>query len=40
MVHAGVKVTYLGQIAARAVRVVMEDGSEEIVHPHCFPELR
>ena len=40
MVHAGVKVTYLGHIAARAVKVRMEDGSEEVVHPHCFPELR
>jgi hypothetical protein len=40
MVHAGVKVIYLGHIGTRAVRVRMEDGSEEIVHPHCFPELR
>jgi len=40
MVHAGVKVTYLGHIAAKAVMVRMEDGSEEILHPHCFPELR
>jgi len=40
MVHAGVKVTYLGHLAAQAVRVRMEDGSEEILHPRCFPELR
>jgi hypothetical protein len=40
MVHAGVKVTYLCHIAGLAVKVRMEDGSEEILHPHCFPELR
>lgn len=40
MVHAGTKVTYLGHVGSRAVKCKMEDGSEEILHPHCFPELR
>jgi hypothetical protein len=40
MVHAGTKVTYLGHLPGQAVKVRMEDGSEEVVHPHCFPELR
>ena len=40
MVHPGTKVTYLGHLPGQAVKVRMEDGSEEVVHPHCFPELR
>ena len=40
MVNVGTKVTYLGHLPGQAVKVRMEDGSEEVVHPHCFPELR
>lgn len=40
MVNVGTKVTYLGHLPGHAVKVRMEDGSEEVVHPHCFPELR
>lgn len=40
MVHAGTKVTYAGHIARGAVKCTMEDGSEEILNPNCFPELR
>ena len=40
MVHAGTKVTYVGHMGGQAVKCRMEDGTEEILHPHCFPELR
>lgn len=40
MINVGTKVTYLGHLPGQAVKVRMEDGSEEVVHPHCFPELR
>ncbi len=40
MISVGTKVTYLGHLPGQAVKVRMEDGSEEVVHPHCFPELR
>lgn len=40
MIHIGTTVTYVCHCSGQAVRVKMEDGSEEVVHPHCFPELR
>lgn len=40
MVHVGTKVTYVAHVGGQAVKCRMEDGSEEILHPHCFPELR
>jgi hypothetical protein len=40
LVQPGTKVTYLGHLGGQAIEVRMEDGSEEVVHPHCFPELR
>lgn len=40
LIQPGTKVTYMGHLPGQAVKVRMEDGSEEVVHPHCFPELR
>jgi hypothetical protein len=39
-VPAGTTVEYLGHLPGAAVKVRMPDGSEEVMHPNCFPELR
>jgi hypothetical protein len=40
LVAVGTKVTFIERIARQATKVRMEDGSEEIVNPTCFTELR
>lgn len=39
-VPVGTEVEYLGHVPGGMVRVRRDDGSEEIMHPHCFAELR
>lgn len=39
-VPAGTTVEYLGHLPGYAIKVRLPDGSEEIMHPHCFAELR
>lgn len=36
----GTKCRYLGHVVGGAAKVRMPDGSEEIVNPHIFKELR
>jgi hypothetical protein len=36
----GTTVEYRGHVPGGMVRVRLPDGSEEVMHPHCFPELR
>lgn len=40
MIKAGTTVEYVCHVAARAVRVRLPDGSEEIVNPNAFSQLR
>lgn len=39
-VPAGTKVEYCGHVIGGMVRVKLPDGSKEVMHPHCFPDLR
>lgn len=39
-VPVGTTVKYLGHLPGCAVSVKLPDGSEEVMHPHCFPDLR
>lgn len=40
VVLVGTVVEYLGHVGGGAVRVRFEDGTEAIMHPACFDELR
>lgn len=39
-IPAGTTVTYIGHVIGGMVKVRLQDGSEEIMHPNCFPTLR
>lgn len=39
-VEAGTTVEYLGHVVGGMVRVRLPDGTEDVMHPHCFKVLR
>lgn len=39
-VPIGTTVEYLGHLPGAAIKVRLPDGSKDVMHPHCFPELR
>lgn len=39
-IQIGTTVTYICHVVGGMVRVCLEDGTEEIMHPNCFKELR
>lgn len=39
-VPAGTTVLYLGHVVGGMVRVLLPDGTEDVMHPACFPEFR
>ena len=39
-VPAGTTVEYCGHVPGGMVLVRFPDGKAEVMHPHCFPELR
>lgn len=39
-VPAGTRVEYCAHLGRGMVRVRLEDGTEVVVHPHCFEQLR
>jgi hypothetical protein len=39
-VPAGTTVKYDGHLPGGAIKVIFQDGSEEIMSPSCFPTLR
>lgn len=40
LVPAGTEVTYLAHVPFGMVKVRLPDGTEAVMHPHCFPGLR
>lgn len=40
LVSAGTEVEYCGHVIGGMVAVRLPDGSDHVMHPHCFPQLR
>jgi hypothetical protein len=40
LIKSGTTVEYCGHVVGGMVRVRFDDGTEDIMHPHCFSQLR